>query len=200
MHRKSWDQYYFDIAQAVASRSTCLSQKIGAILVKDKIVICEGYNGAARGVPSCGPERLKHDHSLAQSINGDAINPVLGDIYTCPRQRLGYPSGQGLHLCPAVHAEANCIANAARTGICTLGTTMYVTCGIPCKDCLSLIINAGVIEVVTEIKYYDELTDYIMSTTKEHILIRSYQNSASKKRAEKIRTIAARRKEQNDFT
>ena len=40
MKRKNWDKYFREIAEKVAERSPCLSVKIGAILVKDKIVIC----------------------------------------------------------------------------------------------------------------------------------------------------------------
>ena len=34
--RPSWDEYLIQIAQLVATRSTCLRRKVGAILVKDK--------------------------------------------------------------------------------------------------------------------------------------------------------------------
>lgn len=180
-NRKSWDQYYLDIAKRVAERSTCLSRKIGAILVKDKIVICEGYNGPARGLPACGPERLKHDHILAHRMN-DAFEPVYGDNNTCPRRRLGYGSGQGLKLCPAVHAEANCIANAARIGISTYDTTMYLTCNIPCKDCFSLIINAGIKKVVVpELEYYDELTPFIERMAMPYVAVRTYKLNEEEK-------------------
>lgn len=173
--RKGWDLYYYDVAVRVSERSTCLSHKIGAILVLDKIIICEGYNGPARGVPACGVERLKHDHILAHRMN-DAFNPVFGDDYTCPRKRLGYHSGQGLELCPSVHAEANCIANAARMGIKTLGASMYLTCNVPCKDCLSLMINAGIAEVVVpELKYYDVLTKFIESRVILNLRVRTYE-------------------------
>jgi dCMP deaminase len=42
------------------------------------------------------------------------------------------------------HAERNAIYNAAREGTRTLGTTMYLTCGIPCTGCARAIINAGI--------------------------------------------------------
>lgn len=174
-NRKNWDDYYLDVAIRVSERSTCLSIKRGAILVKDKIIICEGYNGPARGIPACGPERLANDHVLANRMN-DAFNPIFGDDSMCPRQRLGFPSGQGLNLCPAVHAEANCIANAARIGICTKDTTMYLSCGIPCKDCLSLMLNAGIREaVVTDMEQYDELTSFILKMAKGYLDIRTYE-------------------------
>jgi dCMP deaminase len=46
------------------------------------------------------------------------------------------------------HAERNAIYNAARIGVSTLGTTMYMTCDISCADCARAIINSGVSKVV----------------------------------------------------
>jgi dCMP deaminase len=45
------------------------------------------------------------------------------------------------------HAERNAIINAARIGVSTKGTTMYLTCGMPCCDCTRAIINAGITKV-----------------------------------------------------
>lgn len=46
------------------------------------------------------------------------------------------------------HAERNAIYNAARIGVSTLDTTMYMTCDISCADCARAIINAGIVNVV----------------------------------------------------
>ena len=46
------------------------------------------------------------------------------------------------------HAERNAIYNAARIGVYTLGTTMYMTCGMSCSDCARAIINSGVSKIV----------------------------------------------------
>ena len=45
------------------------------------------------------------------------------------------------------HAERNSIYNAARIGVSTNGSKMYMTCGIPCTDCARAIINAGITEI-----------------------------------------------------
>ena len=45
------------------------------------------------------------------------------------------------------HAERNSIYNAARIGVSTKGSKMYMTCGMPCADCARAIINAGVEEI-----------------------------------------------------
>lgn len=44
------------------------------------------------------------------------------------------------------HAERNCVYNAARNGIATKGSKMWVT-GVPCADCARAIIQAGIIRV-----------------------------------------------------
>jgi len=143
---KKWDSYFLSICQAVGSNSKCLSRRIGSILVKDKVVICTGYNGPPRGVPHCG---------------GDQLYNIEGPI--CPRRIKGYASGEGLHLCPAAHAERNAIDQAARLGICTSGATLYLDTQVPCKDCLISIIQAGIVEVVcAELKHYDLKVGFIL--------------------------------------
>ena len=48
------------------------------------------------------------------------------------------------------HAERNAIYNAARIGVSTKGTTMYLSCGVPCSDCARGIINSGIIRIFCE--------------------------------------------------
>lgn len=47
--RSSLDDMYMNIAEAVSLRSTCVRRKVGCIIVKDKQVISEGYNGTPVG-------------------------------------------------------------------------------------------------------------------------------------------------------
>tara|TARA_Y100000310_G_scaffold344859_1_gene460067 strand:- start:6588 stop:7046 length:459 start_codon:yes stop_codon:yes gene_type:complete len=46
------------------------------------------------------------------------------------------------------HAETNAIINAARIGVSTKGTVMYMTCDIPCAACARAIINAGIKTII----------------------------------------------------
>ena len=48
------------------------------------------------------------------------------------------------------HAERNAIYNAARIGVSTKGSTMYLSCGVPCADCTRAIINAGITRIFVE--------------------------------------------------
>lgn len=53
MERVSKDEYYLNIAAAVAARSTCLRKHYGAVIVKNDEVIATGYNGSPRGEANC---------------------------------------------------------------------------------------------------------------------------------------------------
>lgn len=48
MERRDKINYYLDLAEAVAQRSTCLRRHFGAVIVKDDEVISTGYSGAPR--------------------------------------------------------------------------------------------------------------------------------------------------------
>jgi dCMP deaminase len=175
--KMSWDKYYFDLCNTVASNSKCLSRKIGAIVVMDKSIISTGYNGPPRGIPSCGEryikdpmyiEALKNDYNTVKEprefFNGSIEVPHLLNYIktTCPRRVLGYKSGEGLEYCVAGHAERNALINAARHGIAVKGAIMYMNCPISCKDCMIEIINAGISEIVcTKLEFYDEAGKYI---------------------------------------
>lgn len=45
--------YYLGIAEAVSKRSTCLSKRYGAVIVKDNSIKSTGYNGAPKGRKNC---------------------------------------------------------------------------------------------------------------------------------------------------
>lgn len=53
----SWDEYFMRHVYLVASKSKDYRTKIGAVLVRDRHVISEGYNGIPMGVCDCDPAR-----------------------------------------------------------------------------------------------------------------------------------------------
>ena len=133
MGRVEKENYYLDIAQTVAERSTCLRRRYGAIIVRNDEIIATGYNGAPRGRKNCV------------------------DLNYCTREAMNIPSGQRYELCRSVHAEANAIIHAARSDM--LGATLYLVgreCDTgnyvenanPCAMCKRTIINAGIATVV----------------------------------------------------
>ena len=115
--RPGWHETFMKVALVVAERSTCLRKKVGAVLVRDRRVIATGYNGAPRGLKHCAE---------------------LGCL------RAGEPTGAGLaDRCRAVHAEENCVVQAAVFGVPTVGAELYTT-AFPCAHCAKTLVNAGV--------------------------------------------------------
>lgn len=51
--RPSWDEYFMNLARTVATRATCDRKKVGAILVRDRVLLSTGYNGSMRGMKHC---------------------------------------------------------------------------------------------------------------------------------------------------
>jgi dCMP deaminase len=135
-HRPDWDEYFMNITREVAKRSTCMSMKSGAVIVKDSKIMSTGYSGAPRNTLDCY-ERGE-----------------------CLRRKLGIPSGQRYELCRSVHSEMNAIINAGRTGEHLVGSDLYLW-GMkvhnnenklidihPCFICKKMIINAGIKRVI----------------------------------------------------
>ena len=143
--------YYLDIAETVAERSTCLSKHYGAVIVKDDELISTGYNGAPRCRKNCC------------------------DLGYCIREKFDVPRGRDYTLCRSTHSEQNAIINASRDRM--IGSTLYLS-GIDCKTndyvlnanccpiCRRMVINAGIKEVIIRInkkeyKIVDVQKEYI---------------------------------------
>ncbi len=146
------DIHFMRNAKLWMERSKCLSRQIGAVLTKDNHVIATGYNGPPMGVPHCdmrddtGSYVTKYVIESSEYYTDDNVHFVISD--KCPRQRMGFKSGEGMEHCVAIHAEINPIMQAARMGISTDGATLYAYCGTPCINCAKEIINAGIKRVV----------------------------------------------------
>ena len=166
MKRQDKTNYYLDIAQTVLERGTCLRRNVGAILVKNDVIISTGYAGAPRGRANCS------------------------DLGACRREQLGIPRGQRYELCRSVHAEQNCIIAASREEM--LGSTLYLAMldnatgqlvrhASPCNMCRRMIINAGIRTVVvrntaTEYTVFDVQKDFVEQddTLPEELLPNTY--------------------------
>ena len=137
MKRPSWDEYFMEMAELTAKRSTCMRRHVGAVIVKDRHAIATGYNGAPSGIMHC------------EERGG------------CIRQQRNVPSGQRHELCMALHAEQNAIIQAAVMGNSGEGGTIYIT-HQPCAICAKMILNAGIKRIVIKEGYPDELAASIL--------------------------------------
>ena len=49
MKQKKYDKAYLKMAKEWAKLSQCKRKKVGALIVKDKMIISDGYNGCPSG-------------------------------------------------------------------------------------------------------------------------------------------------------
>ena len=127
--RPDTDTYFMKLALCASERATCRRHSVGAILVKNKIILSTGYNGAAKGAKDC---------------------LELG----CLRDEQKIPSGERAEICRAIHAEQNAVIQSAMKGLDTTDSTMYCTHS-PCIICAKIMANAGIRKVVVFEKYSD---------------------------------------------
>lgn len=128
--RPTWDEYFMEIANTVAKRATCDRGRSGCVIARDKQILVTGYVGSPRGLPHCDDV----GHLMKSMLHeNDRITQ---------------------HCMRTVHAEQNAICQAARLGIPLENATLYCRM-TPCRTCAMLIINCGIIRVVSERKYHD---------------------------------------------
>ena len=71
--RASWDQYFMNIAQVVATRSTCPRKYVGAVIVRNRTILSTGYNGSIRGMPHCSDVgHMMEDNHCVATIHAEA--------------------------------------------------------------------------------------------------------------------------------
>jgi dCMP deaminase len=71
--RVSWDEYFMAIAKEVATRSTCDRKFVGAVIVREKMILATGYNGSIRGLPHCDEEgHLMEDGHCVRTVHAEA--------------------------------------------------------------------------------------------------------------------------------
>ena len=117
--RPSWDEYFLNLTREAASRSPDPNTQVGCVIVRDKRVLATGYNGNIAGVDTSNFPWIREK--------------------TVEWPNAKYPL--------VMHAELNCVAQAAKEGISLKDSTAYVFF-MPCLPCLQLLWQVGVREIV----------------------------------------------------
>jgi dCMP deaminase len=127
--RPTWDQYFMNIAQVVAERSTCDRGRTGCVIARDKQILVSGYAGSPKGLPHC--DEVGHQMKTVHHEDGT----------------------ESQHCMRTAHAEQNAICQAAKVGVRIEGATLYCKM-TPCATCAKLIVNTGIIRVVCAKRYH----------------------------------------------
>lgn len=123
--RPTKDEYFMSAAKLAATRSTCCRRMVGCVLVNsDGHQLSTGYNGNPKDMPHCIDE---------------------------PCEGAQLPSGTGLDLCEAIHAEINALSQCKDIREID---TVYVTTS-PCISCTKSLLNTGAKRIMFAEKYSD---------------------------------------------
>ena len=126
------------LLEEALKKKTCIEYAVAAVIETLKGEYVLGWNGP--------PKSINHTKCLMNK------QPTLDDLY----------------LCPASHAERNAISRAAKKGIATDQSTIYLSGWFPCADCAKSIIDAGIKKFVTP--------DEVYLDKNKHILVPVLQN------------------------
>ncbi len=66
--RKSWNEYFIELAENVATRGTCDRAYVGCVLVNsENRIVSTGYNGSIKGNPHCDEvgHTMRDGHCIA---------------------------------------------------------------------------------------------------------------------------------------
>lgn len=138
--RLDTDTYFLQIATTVAQRSTCPRRQVGCVLVDNKNhIVATGYNGVPTGFTHC------------------IDTPCLG---------AGYPTGERLDLCEAIHAEVNAFLQLRSDD--TLTAYMTVT---PCFTCGKMFANSHVKRIVALEEYVHGRTRHLLNKAEIEVQI-----------------------------
>lgn len=109
--RKSWKEYFMDITDIVASRSTCNRAMVGCVLVnKDNRIVSTGYNGSITDNPHCDEigHTMRDGHCIA------TIHAEMNALLYCAKEGISVKGSS----CYVTHFPClNCTKSLLQAGI-----------------------------------------------------------------------------------
>ena len=122
-----------NFCEEIAEQSDCLSRHVGAIIIKNNVLLSTGYNRAPLNTKMC-------ENCIRNAKN----------------------SGESLDICKAIHAEETCILNFLKKySYDTLKDCILYVSVAPCYNCAKLITETGIKQVYAKYDYNSSYTKAI---------------------------------------
>jgi len=109
-NRTPWDKYFMQIALDVSTRSTCDRKFVGAVIVRDKMILSTGYNGSIRGLPHC--DEVGHEMD-----NGHCVRTVHAEANAIVQAARNGAGIEGADIYVTASPCYNCFKLIANSGI-----------------------------------------------------------------------------------
>ncbi|MFN4197397.1 MAG: deoxycytidylate deaminase [Flavobacterium sp.] len=78
-----YDKAYLRIAKEWSKLSYCKRKQVGAIIVKDRMIISDGYNGTPSGFENCCEDEAGYTKWYVLHAEANAILKVAGSTQSC---------------------------------------------------------------------------------------------------------------------
>lgn len=110
-NRKSWKEYFMNLAQGISERGTCDRAYVGCVLVnKDNRIVSTGYNGSISGNPHCDQvgHTMREGHCIA------TIHAEMNALLYCAKEGISVKNS----TCYVTHFPClNCTKALIQAGI-----------------------------------------------------------------------------------
>ena len=83
LKQQRYDKAYLRLASSWAKLSYCQRKQVGAIIVKDAIIISDGYNGTPAGFDNCCENEKGETHWYVLHAEANAILKVARSTNNC---------------------------------------------------------------------------------------------------------------------
>lgn len=83
-----YDKAYMKMAKEWAKLSYCKRKKVGALIVKDRMIISDGYNGTPSGFENCCENEEKQTKWYVLHAEANAILKVAASTQSCKNSTL----------------------------------------------------------------------------------------------------------------
>ena len=81
--QERYDKAYLRLAESWSKLSYCKRKQVGAIIVKDNIIISDGYNGTPAGFDNCCEDEQGNTHWYVLHAEANAILKVAKSTNNC---------------------------------------------------------------------------------------------------------------------
>ena len=78
-----YDQAYLQMAATWGQLSYCERKKVGALIVKDRMIISDGYNGTPSGFDNCCEDENGKTHWFVLHAEANAILKTASSTHDC---------------------------------------------------------------------------------------------------------------------
>ena len=136
---RNFDSKYMAMTKIWSTNSFAKRTKVGALIVKDNMIISDGFNGTPSGFENDCEEIVPCGNTCSNIFSQNCEHCKEHKLKTKPY---------------VLHAEANAILKVAKSTNSTEGATLYCTMA-PCLECAKLIIQSGIVRVVYSEPYRD---------------------------------------------